>query len=81
MIQDGAMEGVDKVIALHVISNYESGKVFFHDGPSLNITIVNTGTFVGAICFLVGAYVLLPPGHAANGRWPGSASPRSQSCS
>ena len=35
MIQDGAMEGVDKVIALHMISTAESGKVYFHDGPSL----------------------------------------------
>lgn len=30
-------------------------------GETLNITIVNTGTFLGAICFLVGAYLLLPP--------------------
>ena len=35
MIEDGALEGVDKVIALHVISNHEAGKVYFHDGPSL----------------------------------------------
>jgi len=28
---------------------------------ALNIAIVNAGTFLGAICFLVGAYVLLPP--------------------
>ena len=35
MIQDGALEGVDKVIALHIISNLEAGKVYFHDGPSL----------------------------------------------
>jgi hypothetical protein len=26
----------------------------------LNTTIVNSGTFLGAVCFLVGAYVLLP---------------------
>ena len=26
-----------------------------------NITLVNLGTFVGAVCFLVGAYLLLPP--------------------
>ena len=35
MIEDGALEGVDKVIALHVISTHEAGKVYFHDGPSL----------------------------------------------
>jgi hypothetical protein len=29
-------------------------------GAAINIAIVNTGTFLGAICFLVGAYVLLP---------------------
>ena len=30
-------------------------------GEELNTTIVNSGTFLGAVCFLVGAYVLLPP--------------------
>lgn len=30
-------------------------------GEAINIAIVNTGTFLGAICFLVGAYVTLPP--------------------
>jgi hypothetical protein len=30
-------------------------------GQELNTTIVNSGTFLGAVCFLVGAYVLLPP--------------------
>jgi hypothetical protein len=30
-------------------------------GEALNTAIVNTGTFLGAVCFLVGAYVLLPP--------------------
>jgi len=30
-------------------------------GDMLNTTLVNVGTFVGAVCFLVGAYVLLPP--------------------
>ena len=35
MIQDGALAGVDKVIALHVISTSEAGKLYFHDGPSL----------------------------------------------
>ncbi|HUW04559.1 MAG TPA: hypothetical protein VMW08_19575 [Acidimicrobiales bacterium] len=28
---------------------------------TLNTTIVNSGTFVGAVCFLAGAYLLLPP--------------------
>ena len=32
MIQDDAMAGVDHVIALHVISNLESGLCQFHDG-------------------------------------------------
>jgi len=27
----------------------------------VNIAIVNTGTFLGALCFLVGSDVLLPP--------------------
>ena len=35
MIQDSALAGVDKVIALHVISTSEAGKLYFHDGPSL----------------------------------------------
>ncbi|MDH3754535.1 MAG: hypothetical protein OEU32_11750 [Acidimicrobiia bacterium] len=30
-------------------------------GETLNLTLVNVGTFVGAICFLIGAYLLLPP--------------------
>ena len=30
-------------------------------GEAINIAIVNSGTFLGAICFLVGSYVLLPP--------------------
>ena len=30
-------------------------------GEAINIAVVNSGTFLGAICFLVGAYVLLPP--------------------
>lgn len=30
-------------------------------GEAINIAIVNTGTSFGAICFLVGSYVLLPP--------------------
>ena len=35
MITDGALEGVNKVIALHIISTVEAGKLYFHDGPSL----------------------------------------------
>jgi hypothetical protein len=30
-------------------------------GEALNTTIVNSGTFLGALCFLGGAYLLLPP--------------------
>jgi len=30
-------------------------------GEALNTTVVNSATFVGSTCFLVGAYVLLPP--------------------
>jgi hypothetical protein len=30
-------------------------------GDLLNIAIVNVGTFIGAVCFFVGAYLLLPP--------------------
>jgi hypothetical protein len=30
-------------------------------GEPINVAIVNSGTFLGAICFLVGAYLLLPP--------------------
>ena len=29
-------------------------------GEMVNTTIVNTGTFLGAVCFLLGAYLLLP---------------------
>ena len=29
-------------------------------GEARNITVVNIGTFVGAVCFFVGAYLLLP---------------------
>ncbi|HSH01671.1 MAG TPA: amidohydrolase [Anaerolineae bacterium] len=35
MIDDDALEGVDAVIALHVISNLEAGVCFFQDGPSM----------------------------------------------
>lgn len=31
-------------------------------GEPVNLTLVNAGTFLGAACFLVGAYVLLPAG-------------------
>ena len=27
----------------------------------LSVTIVNAGTFIGAVCFFIGAYLLLPP--------------------
>lgn len=30
-------------------------------GEAINIAIVNLGTFGGAVCFFVGAYLLLPP--------------------
>ncbi len=53
------------------LSNYV-GSIFFGlsaiasfalrtTGDTLNTTIVNSGTFAGAICFLAGAYLLLPP--------------------
>ncbi len=29
-------------------------------GLPRNVTLVNAGTFLGALCFLVGAYLLLP---------------------
>ena len=29
-------------------------------GDMVNITWVNAGTFVGAVCFFLGAYLLLP---------------------
>jgi hypothetical protein len=29
-------------------------------GDVVNITVVNTGTFLGAVCFFLGAYLLLP---------------------
>ena len=35
MIDDGALEDVDAVIALHVASHRAAGKLFFHDGYSL----------------------------------------------
>ena len=30
-------------------------------GETINITVVNSGTFLGAICFLAGSYLGLPP--------------------
>ncbi|HYN34171.1 MAG TPA: hypothetical protein VES40_16225 [Ilumatobacteraceae bacterium] len=45
------------------------GSFTLDTGQELNITIVNLGTFVGAVCFYVGAYLLLPPyGVAARSR-------------
>jgi amidohydrolase len=35
MINDGALEGVDAVIALHVDATHPAGEVRFQDGPSL----------------------------------------------
>jgi amidohydrolase len=35
MIDDGALEGIDAVIALHVSADQPSGQFQFHDGPSL----------------------------------------------
>lgn len=35
MINDDALDGVDAVIALHVISNRPSGQFMFQDGPSM----------------------------------------------
>jgi hypothetical protein len=30
-------------------------------GEEINTTLVNSATFVGAVCFFAGAYLLLPP--------------------
>lgn len=35
MIEDGALNNIDNVIALHIISNLEAGKVYFSDGYSM----------------------------------------------
>jgi hypothetical protein len=41
-------------------------------GNMVNITLVNAGTFLGAVCFFVGAYLLLPAAHEPpNAREPG----------
>ncbi len=37
-------------------------------GETINITIVNLGTFLGAICSLIGGYVSLPPATADSER-------------
>lgn len=41
-------------------------------GEELNVTLVNTATFVGATCFFVGAYLLLPPSESES-TTPGAA--------
>ncbi len=41
-------------------------------GEVLNIAIVNLGTFLGAVCFFVGAYLLLPASAAHGQAGPGS---------
>lgn len=37
------------------------GSFTLDTGNVINLTLVNSGTFIGAVCFLVGAYLLLPP--------------------
>lgn len=37
-------------------------------GEAVNIAVVNAGTFLGAVCFLVGAYLLLPARAASHTR-------------
>jgi hypothetical protein len=39
-------------------------------GDEVNTTVVNSGTFLGALCFLAGAYLLLPAPADASGRPP-----------
>ena len=34
-------------------------------GEEVNVTLVNAATLSGALCFLFGAYLLLPPAHAS----------------
>lgn len=53
MIADGALDGVEKVIALHVDSNHPSGVCYFQDGPSL----ASVDTF--------DAWILAEGGHGA----------------
>jgi hypothetical protein len=45
-------------------------------GDEVNTTVVNSGTFLGAICFLVGAYLLLPAPADASGRPPSEGDDR-----
>lgn len=64
----GETDGADRWAAM---LNY-IGSVFFlvsaiasftleTTGETLNIALVNSGTFLGAVCFLVGSYLGLPP--------------------
>jgi hypothetical protein len=39
-------------------------------GDEVNTTVVNSGTFLGALCFLAGAYLLLPAPADGSGRPP-----------
>jgi hypothetical protein len=41
----------------------------------LNVTLVNVGTFLGAVCFLGGAYLLLPPERAPAASLPEEPAP------
>jgi hypothetical protein len=36
----------------------------------VNTTVVNSGTFLGAVCFLAGSYLLLPARDGARGGPP-----------
>ena len=42
-------------------------------GEVVNITIVNVGTLLGAVCFFVGAYLLLPPANMTADRARGAS--------
>lgn len=55
MIDDGAMEGVDAVLALHVDSNAPAGEFHFHNGDSL----ANVDEFRGSI-FAIGGHGAAP---------------------
>jgi hypothetical protein len=39
-------------------------------GDEVNTAVVNSGTFLGAMCFLIGAYLLLPAAADVAGRPP-----------
>ena len=56
---NGAGAVVFMVSAVASLTLPESGQV-------LDLTLVNTGTFLGAVCFFVGAYLLLPPRSSAS---------------